>query len=264
MRKHQTSHKIRGIDILFEDECLIVVNKDCGILTEETRRHEPFTAENAINTYIRKGQLRSSKRVFLVHRLDRETSGVLIFAKDELTREKLQAVWHEKVEKTYLAALWGTPSPENGSLTGYLYEDKNLFVRQVPSPDSPLRNPSPGTVAPKFAKTDYEVIAEHRGLSLVKVHLCTGRRNQIRVQFACAGHPIVGDDKYGQSMRPFKDRLCLHSLSISFPHPKTGRQLFIETPVPAVFPRLFPSLKSTGNAPCTPTPLSSPTSKNQV
>lgn len=226
------SHKIRGIDILYEDNDIIVVNKEHGILTEETRKGELFTAENALNNYVRKGQARSSKRVWLVHRLDRDTSGLLIFAKSEFVRESLQAVWHEKVEKIYIAAVWGTPPAKSGTLTGYLYEDKNLFVRQLSSPDERFLT--------KFAQTDYEVIADDHGMTLVKVRLHTGRRNQIRVQFADIGCPLVGDSKYGPHAKPFRERMCLHAYSLTFPHPVTGKQLSFTTDIPQVFIKLFP------------------------
>lgn len=225
--------KIRGIDILFEDDDLLVVDKAAGVLTEATRRKEAFTAENALNAYIRKGQPRSSKHVRLVHRLDRETSGALVFAKTDEVCEFLKDVWHDAVEKTYLAIAWGEPSPPSGTLAGYLYEDRDLFVRQLREP------PARGGPPVKFAQTDYRTLASRRGMSLVAVKLRTGRRNQIRVQFADAGHPLVGDEKYGPGAKPFRERMCLHALSISFPHPRTGRPLLFEAPVPPVFIRLF-------------------------
>lgn len=235
---NSSRHKIRGIDILYEDSSIIVVEKAEGILTEETRKGETFTAENALNNYLRKGQARSSKRVWLVHRLDRDTSGILIFAKNELIREKLADVWHTAVVKTYIAAVWGCPENDTGTLCGYLYEDRNLFVRQLSVNEAKKLSPSDFALL-KYAETEYEVTARNRNMSLLKIHLHTGRRNQIRVQFASIGHPLVGDRKYGPHSPPFKERMCLHAISIDFPHPVTGKPMHFETAVPRVFQKLF-------------------------
>lgn len=231
-------HKIRGIDILYEDAAIIVVNKAEGILTEETRKGEAFTAEKAINNYIRKGQLRSSKRVWLVHRLDRDTSGILIFAKSEDFREKLAEVWHTDVVKTYLAAAWGFPQKEHDTLAGYLYEDKNLFVRQISVADAGKLSPDEFAKL-KYAETEFTVIGKNREMSLLKINLHTGRRNQIRVQLAGIGHPLVGDKKYCPASMKFNGRMCLHAISIDFPHPATGKPMHFETEPPSVFRALF-------------------------
>lgn len=223
------------IGILYEDRDLIVIDKPAGLLTEQTRRKETLTLENAVNFHIRKGQSRSSRHVWLVHRLDRDTSGVIVFAKTEEACDFLKSVWHESVTKKYLAAVWGVPDPKSGSLEGYLLEDKNLYVRQIlkPKPDEIAS----GVV--KFARTDYETIAVKHDMALVSARLHTGRRNQIRVQFAAVGHPLVGDLKYGPNARPFRERMCLHAQSIEFPHPVTRKQMKFTSPTPDVFTRLF-------------------------
>lgn len=224
----RSRHRPAGLEILYEDDDLIVVDKTAGLLTEATRKGEARTAENILDDYVRKGCRRSSRRVWLVHRLDRDTSGVLLFAKSEEARDILRENW-PGVVKIYLAAVWGHLREPSGVLTGYLYEDDAFFVHQT-------RDERGG----KFARTDYEALSERNGMTLVRVRLHTGRKNQIRVQFAAIGHPVVGDGKYGRHARPFRERLCLHAKSISFPHPRTGERLFFETPSPGVFDRLFP------------------------
>lgn len=221
-------HRPRGVEILYEDRDLIVVNKEPGVLTMSTQKDEEFTAENVLNTYVRKGCARSNKHVYLVHRLDRETSGVLLFAKSEEAQNAIKDNW-KSTEKFYLAAVHGTLRAKSGILSSYLAEGEDLRVRSV-------RNPAHG----KFSQTAYAVVAETPALSLVKIRLLTGRKNQIRVQFADEGHPVAGDARYGRG-ETLRERLCLHAKSIAFNHPHSGERLFFDTPVPDVFKRLFPA-----------------------
>jgi tRNA pseudouridine32 synthase/23S rRNA pseudouridine746 synthase/23S rRNA pseudouridine1911/1915/1917 synthase len=218
-------HRPRGLEILHEDRDLIVVNKEPGVLTMGTRRDEAFTAENVLNDYVRKGCARSSKHVFLVHRLDRETSGVLLFAKSEEAQQRLKDNW-KSTEKYYLAAVRGCLKVRSGVFSSYLAENENQFVYSV-------ADPSKG----KLSQTAYAVTKATPTLSLVKIKLLTGRKNQIRVQFAEHGHAVIGDAKYG-TRDPFRDRLCLHAKSIAFNHPHSGKRLFFDTPFPEVFSRL--------------------------
>ena len=225
-------HRPKGLEILYEDRDLVVVNKEPGVLTIATQRDEAFTAENVLNDYVRKGCACSPKRVFLVHRLDRETSGVLLFAKSEQAQEALKANWKNN-DKFYLTAVYGHLKEKSGVFSSYLAEGEDLFVRSV-------INPAFG----KFSQTAYAVIQETPTLSLVKIRLLTGRRNQIRVQFADHGHPLVGDARYGDH-DPFRERLCLHAKSIAFDHPHNGRRMTFDTPIPDVFQRLCPRLDET-------------------
>jgi tRNA pseudouridine32 synthase/23S rRNA pseudouridine746 synthase/23S rRNA pseudouridine1911/1915/1917 synthase len=224
-RQPSRRHRPRGLEILYEDHDLFVVDKAPGVLTTGTRRGEPFTAENVLNDYVRKGCERSRKHVWLVHRLDRETSGVLLFAKTEEAQQRLKDNW-KATEKLYLAAVCGRLAEKRGLFSSYLAEGEDLFVFSVD-------DPSQG----KLAQTAYAVIKETPALSFVKIRLLTGRKNQIRVHFAEAGHPVAGDPKYGRGDR-FRERLCLHAKSIAFDHPHSGERLFFDTPVPAVFARL--------------------------
>ena len=218
-------HRPRGLEILHDDRDLLVVNKEPGVLTTATRRDEAFTAESVINDYVRKGCARSSKHVYLVHRLDRETSGVLLFAKSEEAQQRLKDNW-KSTEKYYLAAVRGHLKAKTGVFSSYLAENEDQFVYSV-------ADPSKG----KFSQTAYTVIKETPKLSIVKIKLLTGRKNQIRVQFTEHGHPVVGDPKYG-ARDPFRERLCLHAKSIAFDHPHSGKRLFFDTPIPEVFSRL--------------------------
>ena len=220
-------HAPRGVEILHEDRDLFVVCKAVGVLSTGTRKNEAFTAENVLSNYLRKGCARSTKHVYLVHRLDRETSGVMLFAKSEEAQQRLKDNW-SKNEKTYYAALRGNLKEKKGTLTSYLAEDEDLFVYSV-------KDPSQG----KLSQTAYEVIAENPTMSLVKINLLTGRKNQIRVQFAEIGHPVVGDQKYGCN-DPFRDRLCLHAKTIAFDHPYSGKRLTFDTQLPQTFLWLFP------------------------
>lgn len=200
-------------EILFEDDDLLVIDKPVGLLTTHTKvwgrvaRETQVTAENLLNDYIRKGQLKSRKRVWLVHRLDRETSGVLMFAKREEVAEALRADWHALTEKTYLARVQGVLGEESGVFESWLKEDADGYrVRSVPE-----------RAGGKPAKTSWRRISVEDGTTLVEVRLHSGRKNQIRVHFAEAGHPVVGDGKYGG---PKAGRMYLHALSLQVKHPR--------------------------------------------
>jgi RluA family pseudouridine synthase len=228
-RKKSGKHAPRGVDILYEDRDIFVICKAVGVLSTGTRRDEAFTAENVLSNYLRKGCARSNKHVYLVHRLDRETSGIMLFAKTEEAQQRLKDNWSNN-EKIYFAAVRGHLKEKQGTLSSYLAEDEDLFVYSV-------KDPAQG----KLSKTAYEVVAENATMSLVKINLLTGRKNQIRVQFAEIGHPVVGDPKYGRD-DSFRERLCLHAKSIAFDHPYSGKRLSFDTALPQTFLRLFPSV----------------------
>ena len=211
--------------ILYEDRDVIVIAKPAGMLTTHTRAKETNTAEEWLNDYVRKGQRRSRLHVWLVHRLDRETSGVMMFAKSEAVAEAFRANWNELTEKTYLARVEGELAEERGVFESWLREDADGYkVRSVPAPSrqtSDSRFPS-GPGAPKLARTEWRKLSTCDGTTLVEVALKSGRKNQIRVHFSEAGHPVVGDVKYGG---PKASRLYLHSTRLRFRHPKSGEWL---------------------------------------
>ena len=222
----------KSINIIYEDRDVIVIDKPAGMLTTHTKvvgraaREAQLTAENLLNDYVRKGQLKSRNRVWLVHRLDRETSGVMMFAKSEAVAEYFRSNWNELTEKTYIAKVVGKMESEKGVYESYLREDDDGYrvrsVGKVKSKGEKVKS-AEGKI-PKFARTEWHTIQT----SLVSVSLKSGRKNQIRVHFSEAGHPVVGDVKYGG---PKSDRLYLHALRLRFRHPHSGKWLTFESPV---------------------------------
>ena len=220
--------------ILFEDDDVIVIEKPAGLLATHTKlvgrlaRESQLTAENLLNDYVRKGQAKSKKRVWLVHRLDRETSGVMMFAKSEEVAEKFRADWASLTEKTYRARVEGLLEEDSGTFESYLLEDADGYrVRSVAAPDA--RRISRSARTPKLARTEWRRLSTTDGTTLVEVKLKTGRKNQIRVHFSEAGHPVIGDEKYGGERA---SRLYLHALSLRFRHPRTGEWLEFTAPPP--------------------------------
>lgn len=215
----------KGLLVLYEDKDILVVDKPEGLLTVATEREKSRTAHSLLTDYIRTGCGRSRKRLFVVHRLDRDTSGVLIFAKSEEAMLRLKDRW-KQTEKKYLAVVHGTCKKSSETITTYLAEDKEYNVYSTSD-----------STKGKLSHTAYKVLRVAKGVSLLEVALLTGRKNQIRVHLAGIGHPIVGDTKYG-----YKDdsqpRMALHARSISFQHPFSGARLSFESEVPAFFTTL--------------------------
>ncbi len=210
--KVQKRHRL-PFEILFEDDDIIVIDKPAGLLSTHTRlvaryaRETQPTAENFLTDYVRKGQWKSIRRVWLVHRLDRETSGVMMFAKSERVADFYRSDWANLTEKTYIARVRGAMDGECGVFESYLKEDRDGYkVRSV--------GPSSGG---RLAKTEWRTLSAARGTTLVEVKLHSGRKNQIRVHFSEAGHPVVGDVKYGG---PKADRMYLHSLELRIKSPR--------------------------------------------
>ena len=218
-------HRPRGFTILHEDPDLLVINKDPGLLTMSLHRDQTATAEALLTRYLRKGNSASRHRAWLVHRLDRETSGLLVFAKSERIQETLKGQW-ETTRKFYLAAVHGCPDPKQGEWANYLAENEDQFVHIV-------AHRGKG----KLARTAYRVIKETRTISLLRIDLITGRKNQIRVQAAAAGHPVAGDPKYGIKDR-FGSRMALHARTLSFIHPHRRERVTFQTEIPEYFVQL--------------------------
>ncbi len=210
--------KFLPFEILFEDRDLIVIDKPAGLLSTHTHlagraaREGQLTAENLLNAYVRKGQAKSQKCVYLVHRLDRETSGVMAFAKSARLAEALRENWNALTEKVYVARVEGVLTEASGTFTSYLKDDpKTLRVSSV-------RADVPGA---KKATTLWRRVRVVGEATEVEVSLKSGRKNQIRVHFAEAGHPIVGDVKYGAKKA---DRLYLRAVLLRLQNPLTGRE----------------------------------------
>jgi len=226
MAKKQNRHLPRNLEIIYEDDDIIVIDKPAGLLTVKTASEKTKTAQYILTDYVRKGNYKSRKQIYTVHRLDQWTSGVLIFAKSEDVKEKLQAQW-DKTEKRYLAVVHGRLKEKEGVISSYLAENK-MFV--VYSTNDKTKG--------KLSHTAYKVIKESDALSLLEINLLTGRKNQIRVHMSDQGHPIAGDRKYGKEDDGFK-RLALHAKSISFLHPSTGKQMMFETKAPTYLKELM-------------------------
>jgi tRNA pseudouridine32 synthase/23S rRNA pseudouridine746 synthase/23S rRNA pseudouridine1911/1915/1917 synthase len=218
-------HQPKGLEILYEDKDIIVVDKPAGLLTVGTANNKTNTAYYKLTDYVRKGNSKSRSRIFIVHRLDQSTSGVLVFAKNEEAKFRLQSHWKD-TEKKYVAVVYGQLAKKEDVITSYLAESKVFIVYSTPD-----------TTKGKLAHTAYKVLKESRQFSLLEINLLTGRKNQIRVHLADKGHPVVGDRKYGKPKDAFR-RLALHSKSISFKHPHTGRQMTFETRMPNYFNEL--------------------------
>ncbi len=219
----------KGLTILHEDKDILVVEKPAGLLTIGTERDKSRTAHYLLNDYVRKGNPKSRNRVYVVHRLDQDTSGVLLFAKSEPAKKFLQEHW-EQTDKRYLAIVHGRLTPKEGKISTCLAE--NAAHRVYSTPDA---------AKGKLSHTAYKVLKETKGFSLVEIHLLTGRKHQIRVHFAEKGHPVAGDRKYGnRDVGP--KRLALHARSISFTHPFNGRPMTFDTGMPEDFVRLLGKL----------------------
>jgi tRNA pseudouridine32 synthase/23S rRNA pseudouridine746 synthase/23S rRNA pseudouridine1911/1915/1917 synthase len=223
-------HLPQGLRIIHEDRDILVVEKPSGLLTVATDRDKTRTVYHALTDYVRKGQAKSRNRIFIVHRLDREASGILVFAKNKDARDCLQGSWKE-AKKTYLALVHGKPKYRERTITSYLKENRAFVVYSTSN-----------TKDGKLAHTAYRVIREAEGMSLLEVDLLTGRKHQIRVHLAESGHPIVGDRKYGEKKSSHKG-LSLHAAAISFRHPRSGKACLFETERPE-FVRRFEALKS--------------------
>ena len=218
---------MKGIKVVYEDEYLIAVEKASGILSIATDKEREKTAYNIVKNYVKSRN--PLEKLFIVHRLDRETSGVMIFAKTEEMQQILQTNWQKMVlERTYVAVVEGKVEKNNDTIVSYLKEN-SAFVTF--SSDKEIEGS-------KKAITHYTVLKRSKGFSLVEANIETGRKNQIRVHMQSLGHSVVGDKKYGATTNPL-GRLGLHARSIIFKHPKTGKVLSFQTGIPAKFSGMF-------------------------
>lgn len=211
--------KKKKLDILFEDKFIIVVNKPSNLLTVATDKEKDRTLYSYVYDYLK--QKNKNNKVFIVHRLDKDTSGIVIFAKDEKTKFYLQDNW-DKFKRNYIAVVNGKVEKKKGVLKSYLQETKTHLTYSV--------NDKNG----KLAITEYEKILENKQYTMLSLNLKTGRKNQIRVQLADIGNPIVGDKKYGIKKDPIR-RMALHANYIEFIHPVTKEKIIIDIDIPDSF-----------------------------
>lgn len=219
--KHKMSFRCKELDIIYEDPYLLVIDKHPGLLSMSNNTRQQ-TVQVILNRYLEKGGGRNTSH--LVHRLDRDTSGLMVYAKDVQTQQSLINGWQQLVtDRRYLALVEGELEKPSGRVQSWLTEDKRFITHS-----SPVDNGG------KFAVTHYNLLNVSNGYSLVECMLETGRKNQIRVHMADLGHPVVGDHKYGASGDPMH-RLGLHAHMLCFIHPVTGKHMKFETPVPVCF-----------------------------
>jgi 23S rRNA pseudouridine1911/1915/1917 synthase len=207
-----------SLPTLHLDDDLCAIDKPAGLLSVASDSERERTALRIVQEML--GELGTRAPLWPAHRIDRETSGVLLFARSREVCDRVQAAWAD-AEKVYAAIVEGVPEPPDGVVEQPLWEDKNLRVRVGNHPDA------------KPARTRYRTVATGRGRSRLDVELDTGRKHQIRAHLAWLGCPIVGDDRYGER----GERLCLHAMSLTLPHPRDGRVLRLEAPVPKAFER---------------------------
>lgn len=205
--------------ILYEDHDLIAIEKPSGLLTIATDKEKQKTAYHFVNEYIKKKEHHS---IFILHRLDQETSGILLFAKNEKIKKYMQDNWNFIVKKRgYYALVEGIHIPNEGTIHTWLNETKTHFVYSSKDKTG------------KEAITHYKVIKVYENSTLLDIHLDTGRKNQIRVHMKEMGHPILGDSKYGN--KNTFSRLALHAYQLEFKHPKTKKDISIQLEMPEIF-----------------------------
>lgn len=214
------------LQLVYEDEYVVVVNKGYGLLSVSRGAAKPeTTAYNIVKNYLK--ECDSRQKVFIVHRLDRDTSGLMMFTKTPEAKEAMQHNWNNMVlERKYVAVVEGNVENDEGVIRSYLGETS---AHEVFSTQDPQQG--------KLAVTRYKVLARGQGRSLVEYSLDTGRKNQIRVHSHELGHPIVGDRRYGASQSPI-GRLCLHARTLRFVHPQSRNDMNFQLPVPAKFLKL--------------------------
>lgn len=219
------SKKTLPFDILFEDEHIIVVNKPSGLLTIATEKEKDKTLYHIVREYlVSKNQY---AKVFIVHRLDKDTSGIVVLAKDEKTKNKLQENWNEYVSlREYVAVVHGHLKNESDTIIQKLKETKTNLVYPTKDEDG------------KEAITKYKVIKESEDYSMVSINIETGRKNQIRVAFQTLRNPIVGDKKYGDP-RDKETRLYLHANRLKLYYPELKKEILFETPTPNEFKKIM-------------------------
>lgn len=215
-----------SLKVIHEDESLLVIDKPADLLSIASVAERENTAFALLTSYVRVGNPRSPERVWIVHRLDRETSGLMVFARTEPAKTALQRHWDD-VEKRYLAVVEGQPREDAGVLESHLDERNPHHVFSV--------RPSEHT---RLAVTRFRVLQRQAKVSLVELTLVTGRRHQIRVQLRELGCPVIGDQKYGAQTDPAK-RLGLHACYLRFAHPETDEEMEFHSPLPRALARIL-------------------------
>ena len=224
-KRNQAAFKSRYVKIVYEDRWIVVVEKNVGILSMAAG-HSTLNVKSVLDDYFHKS--RQKCRAHVVHRLDRDTSGLMVYAKDMETEQILEHNWHDIVyDRRYVAVVSGEMEQDNGTIANWLKDNKAYVTYS-----SPVDNGG------KYAVTHFFTLDRTTDYSLVEYKLETGRKNQIRVHSADMGHPVCGDVKYGDGNDPLH-RLCLHAFLLCFSHPVTHERMEFETPIPTQFRQLF-------------------------
>lgn len=215
----------RRLSIVYEDDDIVVVNKGYGLLSMGNDKVKEGTAYSILKEYIKWVDPR--QKIFIVHRLDRDTSGLMMFAKHVQAKEAMQHNWNNMVlNRTYVAVVEGNVETDEGTIQTYLAENSKYEVYVTENPDEG-----------QLAITRYKVLQRKNGYSLMELELDTGRKNQIRVHMKHLGHPITGDRRYGAKSSPIH-RLALHARTLRFVHPITRREMNFSTPIPISFQKM--------------------------
>ena len=214
----------KNIDIIYEDKDIIVINKPSGLLTVATEKEKNKTAYHLVMEYLKKKN--KNNRIFIIHRLDKDTSGIIMFAKNERAKHLYQDNWNDIVKKRcYYAVIDGKMENKEGTIKSYLKENGNMVY-------------SVKDRSGKIAITEYKVLKERKNISLLDINLKTGRKNQIRVHMKENKTPILGDLKYGEKSKLI-NRLALHAYKLELINPVTKKLLTFEINMPNEFKTLF-------------------------
>jgi 23S rRNA pseudouridine1911/1915/1917 synthase len=237
-KPRRTSSQAGDLHVIYEDESLLVVNKPAGLLSVplERRRDVPSIYDQIEDRFRSHGK----RRPLVVHRIDQDTSGLVVFAKDAQTQSRLKAQFKRREpERVYWAVVYGRPSPPQGTWRDHLVWDEKALIQKETHPRDPRASE---------AISDYRTLEAFGEASLLEVRLRTGRRNQIRIQARLRGHTLIGEDRYiygPDTLRPINfERQALHAYRLSFQHPADGRRVDFEAPPPADFMSLLKRLRA--------------------
>lgn len=215
----------KDINIIYEDDDLLVINKPAGLLTIATNKEKDFTLYHFASNYVK--EKNKNNKIFIIHRLDKETSGIVVFAKNQKTKNLFQNSWDKNILfRGYYAVVEGTLEKKEGTIKSYLTENNEYMVYSTNQKDG------------KLAITDYKVVKENKKYSLLDINIKTGRKNQIRVHMKENGNIIVGDKKYGSNINPI-NRMALHAYKLEFIDPRTNKKMSFKTNMPTIFNKII-------------------------
>jgi 23S rRNA pseudouridine1911/1915/1917 synthase len=221
-KKSEEKPRFRGMRIVYEDAHLIVIDKGSGLLSMASETEKTKTAYSMLSDYVKKFDPKNL--IFIVHRLDRDTSGLMMFAKSKKIQEILQKDWNESIiDRSYICVVEGEMEKTEGTVTSWLKENKAMVMFSSQNPEDGQK-----------ATTNYKVLKTGKQFTLLEAKLETGRKNQIRVHMKDLGHPVTGDKKYGARLNPI-GQMGLHARVLSFKHPVTKKTMRFDTPIPGKF-----------------------------